>query len=50
MGRTMAYPALIDEIHTFLEEYNTGFASIDGKRIAALYHNHQTTQLRASAH
>lgn len=34
----MADPALTSEIRTFLEEYNTAFASIDGGRIAALYH------------
>jgi ketosteroid isomerase-like protein len=34
----MADPALTNEIRAFLEEYNTAFASIDGKRIAALYH------------
>lgn len=34
----MADSALTNEIRTFLEEYNTAFASIDGKRIAALYH------------
>jgi Domain of unknown function (DUF4440) len=34
----MADLALTNAIRTFLEEYNTAFASIDGKRIAALYH------------
>jgi hypothetical protein len=34
----MADPGLTNEIRAFLEEYNKAFASIEGKRIAALYH------------
>ena len=34
----MADPAFTDEIRAFLGEYNNAFASIDGNRIAALYH------------
>ena len=30
---------LNDEVRTFLESYNEAFASIDGARIAALYHS-----------
>ncbi len=34
----MADPALSDEIRGFFKEYAKAFDSIDGKRIAALYH------------
>jgi hypothetical protein len=34
----MANPAFTDEVRGFFEEYNNAFASIDGNRIAALYH------------
>jgi hypothetical protein len=30
---------LNDEVNAFLKSYNTAFASIDGARIAALYHS-----------
>jgi len=34
----MTSGALTDEVRAFFEEYNNAFASIDGKRIAELYH------------
>ena len=34
----MAEPATTEEIRAFFEAYNEAFASIDGHRIAALYH------------
>lgn len=34
----MPTDALADQVRAFFEEYNDAFASIDGKRIAELYH------------